>query len=609
VFDETAPTITFAGVLPYPVQITVTNQTTGIELNPGIDYTVAWTTQTITILDNVTNGDIISVAVFELGGGNQLLKETYNGADVGDTIIVPVEFDTIQEFAIFVNGTIVTNYTFESYAPSQTVITFADTYTITDFISLVAIGVTIVNDQDINYSWSAPQTQIITADGSSTYALNNSLEYTNPDNLIVTVNGVRVRTSAGIEWYGDGSSEYLLPERLGFSQALIADNEVHVYLDDVPQTYSTQFVLEPYTGGTRRVVFATEPALGTRILICVSTRTDCYVNSNDLVFATGSVPANGDIIAVTTWNDTRQQNILTEVFVGPVTVGSDTVNNLTLGRIITDPSRLWVTLNGNRLFNNNGFTISNEELVLTSGTMSPTDIVMITEFTNSVVPEAMAFRIFQDMRGVQAVYRMTTATTTQLVESLSSTDDIIYVEDASSLSQPDLTINIWGVITINGERIMYRERNTTTNTISSLLRGTAGTGAADHITGSLVYDMGRGNLLPASYQNYIVSDTFVADGSTTTYVATSIDVSDLDSTSLVEAVEVYVAGIRVSTGYTITGDSPVVIEFGTAPADNLEITILVRRGVTWYAPGIDTPSDGVALQDTDTQAARFLRGL
>jgi hypothetical protein len=29
---------------------------------------------------------------------------------------------------------------------------------------------------------------------------------------------------------------------------------------------------------------------------------------------------------------------------------------------------------------------------------------------NDVVPEAMAFRIFQDMRGVQAVYRITPAT-------------------------------------------------------------------------------------------------------------------------------------------------------------------------------------------------------
>ena len=64
--------------------------------------------------------------------------------------------------------------------------------------------------------------------------------------------------------------------------------------------------------------------------------------------------------------------------------------------------------------------------------------------------------------------------------------------------------------------------------------------------------------------------------------------------------------------------SPLAVEFivdGTAyppltpPPDGVEVTILQRRGVTWYAPGVDTPSDGVALQETNTQAARFLRGL
>ena len=46
-----------------------------------------------------------------------------------------------------------------------------------------------------------------------------------------------------------------------------------------------------------------------------------------------------------------------------------------------------------------------------------------------------------------------------------------------------------------------------------------------------------------------------------------------------------------------------------APAAGSEVTILVRRGFSWYQPGATTASDGIALQDTDTVAARFLRGL
>jgi hypothetical protein len=213
------------------------------------------------------------------------------------------------------------------------------------------------------------------------------------------------------------------------------------------------------------------------------------------------------------------------------------------------------------------------------------------------------------MRGVQATYRITSSTTTTLSQPLLATDNTIYVVDAAALDNPNPSANIWGVLTINGERIMYRDRNTVNNTVSSLLRGTAGTAAADHSVGASVYNMSRSNLLPAEYQNYIVSNSVLADGSTTQFVATNIDITTLDSTTVEEAVEVYVGGILVTVGYTITSDAPVTVVFTTAPADGSEVTILVRRGVTWYAPGVDTPSDGVALQDTDTQAARFLRGL
>jgi hypothetical protein len=75
-------------------------------------------------------------------------------------------------------------------------------------------------------------------------------------------------------------------------------------------------------------------------------------------------------------------------------------------------------------------------------------------------------------------------------------------------------------------------------------------------------------------------------------------------------VRVYVAGIEQDPStYQVTSLDPVTVLFDTAPPSSLEIAIFVRLGVTWYAPGAGTPSDGVPLQDTNTPAARFLRGL
>ena len=729
VFDPENPTESWAGLVPYPQSVIVTNLTTGNDLEQGIDYVLDWVAQTITVVANVTAGDVIVVSVYGLGGGNQLFENSYRGSDFGNTISVPVAYNEIFEFAIFVNGVFTIDYTYApqyadsgtltGYNPadstgttlavastvgiqdnslivgqgfvsgqtvlgiinlttliisappdstpgdilefrpdlSRTLITFPAPFTGADMVTLTALGPTVVdNIQTVNYSWSAPITQVIIGDGSTlTFDLDNSLEYTNPDNLIVTVNGLRARTSAGIEYFGDGSTEFLVPDRLGFSYALIADNEVHVYINDIPQILNVDFFVEPYNplngyDGRRVVIFTVEPPIGSRILICVDTNTQAYVNTanSTLNFRVGQglEPGLGDVIEVTTWNDTRQQDILTQVFVGPVDEGVTitepydstrydqgdgtspgdpdyplapfdfstgaiiTTNGLDLGRTVDNPDRLWVTVNGRRLFYNFGFTVVGQEVILTAGIIDFNDVVMITQFTNSVVPEPMAFRIFQDMRGVQATYRMTPATTTQLAQPLEQYDDIIYLVDASTQGQPNLDANIWGVITVNGERIMYRQRNLANNTLSSLLRGTAGTGAANHAAGSIVYSLGRGNLLPLQYQNYIVSDTLVGDGVTVDFVAENISLlPGEDSTFLDQAVEVYVGGTRLESGYVLTGDSPVAVRVDTPVATGVEITILVRRGVTWYAPGPGTPSNGVALQDTNTPAARFLRGL
>jgi hypothetical protein len=290
---------------------------------------------------------------------------------------------------------------------------------------------------------------------------------------------------------------------------------------------------------------------------------------------------------------------------------------------------------------------------------------------------------------------------------------------------------------------MYRYRDINTNTVSSLRRGTAGTAITEHSNASIVYSLGRGQLLPAEFQDYINSNNFASDGSTTSYT-TDIVIDNRPIVSIGGTVTVFVNGnlqgsstytvtqvepvvvvlnaipqsgqivlIRVTNAFgavidttiTATGSSarfvtttniglieqpsssyvldefnpvtisfnvapaagrvvyirnqrgaedefdfsfgdgvettfttnidlslpvrvfaggieqvqtvdynvisldPVIVVFVSAPANGQNITILVNRGVTWYEPGVATPSNGVALQDTNTEAARFLRGL
>lgn len=249
------------------------------------------------------------------------------------------------------------------------------------------------------------------------------------------------------------------------------------------------------------------------------------------------------------------------------------------------------------------------------------------------------------MRGVQATYRITDSSSTLVAQPVLATDDIIYVVDAKKLSEPNVTNNIWGIITINGERIMYRERDTANNTVSSLLRGTAGTGAADHDVDAPVYDMGRGNLLETRYQDYIDKFTQLADGETAAFTATGLGVGyqnvqqydetlfDVGSTSEEpgsydygagyityenvdgittppeDFLEVFVGGIRQFTGFSINFAENPIVTFEPPPPAGQDVTVVSHHGETWYAPGAGTPSNGVPLQETNTPAARFLRGI
>jgi hypothetical protein len=277
------------------------------------------------------------------------------------------------------------------------------------------------------------------------------------------------------------------------------------------------------------------------------------------------------------------------------------------GRTIDNPDRLFVTLDGFYLHFGTDFEINGSEVIIPGAIIGSADVVAITSMTQSVVPGAEAFRIFQDMRGLQLTYRISPNWTTQLAQPLTSTADTISVIDASKLDQPNLPAGIFGQMTINGERITYRDRNLISNTVSGLRRGVAGTGAASHDLGTAVYDIGIGNLLPAAYQDRILADNSLADGTSLIFNAPNIDLTGTDSTTLEQALLVYVGGILQTGGYTVIADSPVAISFAVAPPEGYQVSIRVRRGLSWYQPGPTTPSDGQPLQITNTAAAVFIR--
>ena len=79
----------------------------------------------------------------------------------------------------------------------------------------------------------------------------------------------------------------------------------------------------------------------------------------------------------------------------------------------------------------------------------------LTVYTNNTMGANVEFREFQDMSGNLQFTRIAGTDIATLTSNLAMTDTVIYVNDASVLSAPNVPLNIPGVVFINGEKITY----------------------------------------------------------------------------------------------------------------------------------------------------------
>jgi len=631
IYTPITSVFSFNELVEHPIAIKVINASNGIVLTETNNYTINWVDGTISILSGVVNDDSVQVIAYEIGGGNQLYRNTYIGDIIGNEVTIPTEAKSIYDIVVMVNGIELTNGftsssdgsitvdsiletsdsesltvdTVSSSSDNNTTISFADTYTSTDFVSITVFGF-----ENTQHEYTYPTTKtftpygadssLFTVDSDSITADNVSTNFEtgvgsdaneksvsvlgkNKQNAIVEHNGLRLRPPEGIRYSGNNSNlNFALPTEGGTSHSFISNSEVVVYIDDIQQTLSTDYNIsilhvdsstitvdstEVSSDATefKQVVFAIAPPTNTKIDVYITTDSAYTINGSVLNIK-GSVSAV-DIISITTWNDTSQLDILTNVFKGPTMtsetivdlydsgdfdviefdkLSSDSINTnlFDLGRSVTNANRLWVTKNGQLLMNGNDYLISNSTLLIVGDVLSSSDVIAVTSMTDDVVPDALSFRLFKDMNGSSAMYRIKDSV--NLVSDLNDTDDIIYVDDSSKLAIPNLTLGIFGILIIDGERITYRERDTALNTISGLRRGTAGTAISPHYIGDKVDDLNVGNTVNGSA---ITSTTLGADTNTST------------------------------TAYD----------------------------KVWYANGINTPSNGIALQDQVTVQANFVK--
>jgi hypothetical protein len=104
----------WVGSVLFPVQVLVSNISTGVDLYSNVNFTIDWDAETVTILSGVAVGENFNIFVYEIGGGSQLYRDLLLGA-VGTVIDIPVDAAQIGELVVFRNGAPTTGNTFVAW--------------------------------------------------------------------------------------------------------------------------------------------------------------------------------------------------------------------------------------------------------------------------------------------------------------------------------------------------------------------------------------------------------------------------------------------------------------------------------------------------------------
>ena len=291
----------------------------------------------------------------------------------------------------------------------------------------------------------------------------------------------------------------------------------------------------------------------------------------------------------------------------------------------------WVIKNGELLTPRVDYIVQeNLKSVRLKDIPNENDVIDVLQFgAKSVVPK-FGYRIFKDMLGRTHYKRINKDNSYVLQSPLNYYDDIIYLDNAEGIFQPNRAKNIPGVVFVDGERVEYFEVKD--NTLKQLRRGTLGTGVKERYEEGLrIYSQGIDETI--DYQDTTTIQTITASSQDST-PGTEFSLNFIPSS--VDEIEVYVGGRKLrknsieefdpslaldsndgnvtkSAEYSIrynTDDELIAANYSNAvsanlilldePVDGVKIKILSKTGKVWNELG-------KSLGDSDNNIAVFLR--
>lgn len=299
-------------------------------------------------------------------------------------------------------------------------------------------------------------------------------------------------------------------------------DDILVFIDGNRLQVNVDYIIDPagITVKINRTVYNANK--GKLLVISIIDESQYSIVGSTLVLSQ-SYPVNTEIEIVNPYKhevlDIHRTKISakSDIVYEPDTVEYYNFNNILSGYIkldrpVVNDAGVWVTKNGQLLTPSVDYKLNSDRqsITLAAPTLADDNIDLIT-YSSNVHQQTMSYMQFKDMLNRTHFKRLSLRKQTELTQPLNFYDFEIYVKDASTFDEPNMSKNLPGVVEINGERIEYFEKNG--NVLSRLRRGTLGTGTAQvYPRGTKVQDIGPSETIPYKDETEILQ--FTSTGST-----------------------------------------------------------------------------------------------
>jgi len=617
------------------------------------DYEIDYSNNQIQFLVAPAENSYIEIVAIGIGGIAILDYQEFTADGDTNLFLTDANFETTARIVVTVNG-VLTDAEFVSSEQfvdpiGRTLVRFGRNPEQASVIKIICLGGGADTDST-GYSIVRINQQTVTFEGSTRrFSLDNFVKLSRgsaESSAIVELNGVAlIGPDTDVIVY-DGTNGTIVLGRDPFKPAgAILPSNIRVFINEELQIFIQDY---DYDGVSKELIITNDAlALGDRIKVEVDIDSEYRFEDNDLVINPGVTLVDEDQITVTWFSEYPTMDIIQDEFVGGQAVYK-------LRAIPLDGSYVWVYKNGVRLTRGLDYRVSIPRGVVyltTQVDVDPydydndhtNDTIKIVQFGSSVFKESAAYQIHKDMLNVYQYSRHSETDDLVLTQDLRYYDTVIHLTDTADLFVPDASRNIEGVVLINGERISYLEKTSTT--LTKLRRGVFGTSIPEnHPTGSRIIDCSSKETIP--YTESQERTDFVGDGSTTLIGPLPFTPNKFSKnnwfrgndteTAIPEEfgpcyeIEVFVGGRRlrkdpthiynellgttspaadeqVSAEFSVDGTSAYVRLTEPAAAGS-RITIIRRLGKTWYDKGGNTASAGVTLLENTGSIPKFIAG-